>query len=72
VAQSFLTINASPFGTVYVDGVEVGDTPVVGHVMKAGRHVIEVRREGYRSAVDTVNTIAGNTTRLNKTLIKEQ
>jgi serine/threonine protein kinase len=71
-AQSFLTINASPFGTVYVDGVEVGDTPVVGHAMKAGRHVIEVRREGYRSAVDTVNTIAGNTTRLNKTLIKEQ
>jgi predicted Ser/Thr protein kinase len=71
-AQSFLTINASPFGTVYVDGVEVGDTPVVGYAMKAGRHVIEVRREGYRSAVDTVNSVAGNTTRLNKTLIKEQ
>ncbi len=70
-AQSFLTINASPFGTVYVDGVEIGDTPIVGFAMKAGRHVVEVRREGYRSAADTINTIAGNTTRLNKSLIKE-
>jgi hypothetical protein len=32
---------------------------------------VEVRREGYRTVADTVQIMAGNTTRLNKTLIRE-
>jgi hypothetical protein len=68
----WLTINATPFGTVFVDGVEQGDTPLVSHELSPGRHIIEVRREGYRTVADTVMITAGNTTRLQKTLIPDQ
>ncbi len=66
----WLTINATPFGTVWIDGVEIGDTPVVRRELTPGRHIIEVRREGYRTVVDTVNITAQNELRLSKTLIR--
>jgi serine/threonine-protein kinase len=66
----WFTINATPFGTVWIDGVEIGDTPVVRRELTPGRHIIEVRREGYRTVVDTVNITAQNELRLSKTLIR--
>ncbi len=68
-AVGYLTVDASPYGTVIIDGVEIGDTPKYQHTLSPGRHVIEIRREGYRTVVDTVLISRGNTTRLNKTLI---
>ncbi len=64
-----LIINSDPFGTVYVDGVRVGDTPVVNHALTPGVHVIEVRREGSVTAVDTIEVVPGNVYRLTKILI---
>jgi hypothetical protein len=47
VAQ--LTVASEPYGTLYVDGVEVGDTPVANHPLVVGRlYDIRVEREGYR------------------------
>ncbi|UCF41003.1 MAG: protein kinase [Gemmatimonadota bacterium] len=66
----WLTINATPFGTVWIDRVEIGDTPVVRHALQPGRHIVEVRREGYRTVVDTVTITAQNELRLSKTLIR--
>ncbi len=66
----WLTINAMPFGTVWIDGVEIGDTPVVRRELQPGRHIIEVRREGYRTIVDTVAITSQNELRLSKTLIR--
>ncbi len=66
----WLTINATPFGTVWIDGVEIGDTPVVRRELQPGRHIIEVRREGYRTIVDTVAITSQNELRLSKTLIR--
>jgi serine/threonine protein kinase len=66
----WLTINATPFGTVWIDGVEIGDTPVVRRELRPGRHIIEVRREGYRTLVDTVTITSQNELRLSKTLIR--
>jgi hypothetical protein len=71
-AVGYLTIDATPFGTVYVDGVSIGDTPIVRYSLRPGRHVIEVRREGYRTAADTLDVVAGETYRRVKTLIPEQ
>jgi serine/threonine-protein kinase len=67
-----LTIDADPFGTVYVDGVPVGDTPVVRYALTPGPHIVEVRREGYRTVVDTLDVVAGNPYRLNKTLLRQE
>ncbi|MGD2134853.1 MAG: protein kinase [Gemmatimonadales bacterium] len=70
--MGFLTIAATPFGTVYIDGVEIGDTPIARHELRPGEYVVEVRREGYQTTVDTVTIGAGNTTRLRKTLLPER
>ena len=47
------------------------DTPVVKHALAPGRHVVEVRREGYRTAVDTIEVAAGGDVRRNLTLVRE-
>jgi eukaryotic-like serine/threonine-protein kinase len=67
--SGFLTVDATPFGTVYVDGREVGDTPVVSYAVGAGRHVVEIRRSGYRTRVDTVQVVPGNTLRYSRALL---
>jgi len=64
-----LTIASTPFGTVVVDGVEIGDSPIANYELAPGAHIVEVRKEGYRTTVDTVTITAGGTTRLRKTLI---
>jgi hypothetical protein len=67
-----LTINADPFGSVFVDGMSIGDTPVVRYELPPGRHVVEVRREGYVTVVDTLDVVAGNPYRLQKTLLRQE
>jgi tRNA A-37 threonylcarbamoyl transferase component Bud32 len=45
-----LTVASEPYGTLYVDGVEVGDTPVANHALVVGRvYELRVEREGYRT-----------------------
>jgi serine/threonine-protein kinase len=67
----YVTVDAQPYGTVYIDRVEIGDTPVTRHELRPGRHIIEVRRDGYRTTVDTVTITAGNPNVLRKVLIRE-
>jgi hypothetical protein len=57
---------------VWIDGVEIRDTPLVNHQLTPGRHIVEIRREGYRTWVDTVNVVARNTLRRNPILIENE
>ena len=59
-----LTINANPYGTVFVDGRRLGITPIVGHRLPAGRHRIKVV-SSVDDAVEsfTVRIAAGKSTR---------
>jgi serine/threonine-protein kinase len=61
--EGYLTIDADPFGTVFVDGVNVGTTPVVRHVVKPGAHQIRIESPGYKTVVDRVTVDSGNTVR---------
>jgi eukaryotic-like serine/threonine-protein kinase len=70
-ASGFLTVQADPFGTVYVDGVEIQDTPFVRYAVAPGRRIVEIRRVGFRTAVDTVNVATGSNARISKTLIPQ-
>ena len=70
-AQGYLTVNADPFGELYVDGVDVGPTPVVRYAVPPGVHTIKVVREGYRSITERVQVDAGNTVPKRYTLIPE-
>jgi len=67
----FVTVNANPFGTVFIDGAEIGTTPVIGYRVKAGRHTIRVERAGYKTQSESVTVDANNTVRRVWTLIPE-
>lgn len=43
-----LFINATPWGVVYIDGKEMGNTPQINLVVSAGTHVLRVVREGFQ------------------------
>ncbi|HUL48657.1 MAG TPA: protein kinase [Gemmatimonadales bacterium] len=70
-AQGYLTVNADPYGELYVDGVDVGPTPVVRYAVPRGGHTIRIVREGYRTITDHVQVEVGNTVPKRYTLIPE-
>jgi hypothetical protein len=49
----FFSIDSRPFAHIYVDGHELGDTPLVHKSLPAGSHHVEaVREDGKRKAFD--------------------
>jgi serine/threonine protein kinase len=70
-AQGFLTIAADPFGEVYIDGVDVGQTPVVEYTVKPGRHTLRIEHAGFKTVTETVQVDASNTVRKRYTLLPE-
>ena len=67
----FVTINAVPYGSVSIDGVEVGDTPIVRHELAPGVHSIRIARPGFRTDSSSVTVTTGNEVRLRRSLIKD-
>jgi len=70
-AVGYLTVGADPWGTVVIGGVEIRSTPLTRHALAPGAYVVEVRRAGYHTSVDTVTITAGNATILRKVLVRE-
>ncbi len=63
------------YATVFIDGRDFGEAPLVGVELPVGRHTIEIRREGYLTITDTIEVRPGDPSRpmrLSKPLIKEQ
>ena len=55
VRTAALTVESDPYGTLYVDDVQVGDTPVADRELKVGRsYRIRVERDGYKSVRETI------------------
>ena len=67
--SGYLTVNSVPYGTVSIDGVEAGDTPVVGRELPPGQHKVRITREGFRPETTTVTITSGNEVRLSRTLV---
>jgi hypothetical protein len=70
VADGLLTVGSTPWGTVLIDGVEIRNTPLSRYELPPGQYVVEVRRTGYQTAVDTVTITSANSTILRKVLIQ--
>ncbi len=66
----FLTVNTTPYGTVYVDEQFIGDTPQVRMELSVGQHVVRISREGFQTIIDTVTITAREETRINKPLTR--
>jgi eukaryotic-like serine/threonine-protein kinase len=45
---ALLSINAIPWGSVYVDGRPVGNTPLIDVTLSPGAHRLRVQRDGFR------------------------
>jgi predicted Ser/Thr protein kinase len=67
----YLTINAVPYGAVSVDGVEIGDTPIVKRQLEPGTHTVSIARPGFRTETSTVTITPGNEVRRSKTLFRD-
>ncbi len=63
------------YATVFINGRDHGEAPLVGVELPVGRHVIEIRREGFVTITDTITVEAGDPSRpvrILKPLMKEQ
>jgi len=50
-----LTVASEPYGTLYVDGVEIGDTPIANYQLPVGRRVeLRVERDGYKTKRESI------------------
>jgi serine/threonine-protein kinase len=61
--QGILSVNATPWGVVRVNGHEVGDTPQSMR-LPAGRHRVRIERKGHRTVDELVTVKAGKHTKI--------
>jgi serine/threonine-protein kinase len=61
--QGILSVNATPWGLVRVNGHEVGDTPKSMR-LPAGRHRVHIERKGQRAVDELVTVKAGMRTKI--------
>jgi hypothetical protein len=71
VEQGFLTIDADPAGEVFIDGVDVGSTPLFRQPLKVGKHTVRVEAPGYKTVTQSVQVDPGNTVNRRITMIPE-
>jgi len=69
--RGFLTIASDPFGQVYIDGVDAGQTPVVEYPVTPGRHTIRIEHAGFKTVAEMVQVDGSNTVRKRYTLLPE-
>ena len=66
-----LVVNATPWGTVYLDGTLIGQTPLTLDKIPTRKHEIKVSKEGYQDFIKTFDMKEGETERIGVRLDKE-
>jgi serine/threonine protein kinase len=59
-----LSVNAKPWGQVFVDDRLIGNTPRANIELPAGTHTLRVSRQGFESVTRSVTIVAGETLRI--------
>jgi len=57
-------INATPWGSVYVDGRLIGNTPQANLQLSPGTHTLRVVRDGFAPWEQEITVAAGDTVRI--------
>ena len=70
-AQGTITIDAQPYGEVYVDGKDMGQTPLINWTVSAGAHKIRIERPGFKTINETIQVDAENPVRKRYSLTPE-
>src|SRR5213076_807638 len=68
----FLSVNAIPWGSVYLDGRPVGNTPQIDLSVTPGAHRLRVEREGYRPYDRMVDVASGQRLRITDIALVER
>jgi serine/threonine-protein kinase len=55
---AMLTVASEPWGTLYIDNIEIGPTPVADYRLIEGTHRLRIEQEGYRTKIETI-VVAG-------------
>jgi tRNA A-37 threonylcarbamoyl transferase component Bud32 len=55
VRYARLTVSSEPRGTVYVDGVAVGRTPIVNHQLRTGVRQLRIEQSGYHAQAEKLD-----------------
>jgi serine/threonine protein kinase len=71
VARFRLSLSTQPPGMLFVDGRQIGDTPVRNLDLTAGRHRVEVRRDGFASFDTTFTAQAGQDIKLTRRVLRQ-
>jgi len=67
-----LSVTSTPRATVFIDGARVGETPITGRALTAGRsYKIRVERKGYRTKSETIKATGTRPLRRNYVLQKD-
>jgi len=73
VVMGCVSINvAGGYGTVFIDSVRIRDTPLVRYEVSPGEHLIEIRREGFVSFIDTVLVERGDACTTRRPTLRRQ
>jgi serine/threonine protein kinase len=59
--EGYLSIDSDPTGELYLDGVDVGPTPLFRRGVSPGRHTVRIEASGYRTLTQGVDVSAGAT-----------
>jgi hypothetical protein len=51
---ALLTVASEPWGTLYIDNVEIGPTPVADYRLLPGTYRLRLEQEGYRTKRETI------------------
>jgi serine/threonine-protein kinase len=72
VEPGLLSVNAIPWGSVYLDGRPVGNTPQIDLPVMPGAHRLRVEREGYRPYDRMIDVASGQWLRITDIALVER
>jgi hypothetical protein len=52
VENAYLTVASEPWGTLYLDNLEIGPTPVADYPLPPGKYRLRIEQEGYRTQTE--------------------
>ena len=67
-----LSVNAIPWGSVYLDGQPIGNTPQIDRTVAPGRHRLRVERDGYRPYDRMIDVAPGQRLRITDIALAER
>jgi hypothetical protein len=72
VEPAHLFINSTPWGVLYVDDKQIGNTPQADLKVPPGSHSIRVARDGYLSYETVIAIESGETLKLTDIVLQEK